>query len=110
MNNSFDCTWHLLTSTCTDSDINIEKNESMISNSSVHQCPHYNVSIQELFIADGDSFILGKKDQVIIQTLALRSSIQKYFRCVLTLINGSLISTEGKIRNDSLVCDPFQVR
>ncbi|CAF1302859.1 unnamed protein product [Adineta steineri] len=109
MNNSYNCTWNLLTSTCTDNDLNIEKNETIISNTSIDQCPRYNVSMKEIFIADGNSFILGEKDRVIIQIIKLKYDIQKYFRCILTLINGSIISTVGKIKNDLLICDSFQI-
>jgi len=110
MNNSFDCTWQLLTSTCIDNDLIIEKNETLIRHSLSNQCPRYNVSMREIFIADGDLFILGEKDRVIIQTIKLKLNIQKYFRCVLILMNGSIISSVGKIQNDLLICDPFQVR
>ncbi len=110
MNNSFDCTWQLLTSTCIDNDLIIEKNETLIRHSLINQCPRYNVSMREIFIADGDLFILGEKDRVIIQTIKLKLNVQKYFRCVLILMNGSIISSVGKIQNDLLICDPFQVR
>jgi len=110
MNNSFDCTWKLLASTCIDSDLIVEKNETIIKNSLVNQCPRYNISINEIFIADGDLFILGEKDRVIIQTIELKFHIQKYFRCVLTLMNRSMITTVGKIDNDLFICEPFQVR
>ncbi|CAM4743164.1 unnamed protein product [Rotaria magnacalcarata] len=109
MNNSFDCTWQLLTSTCIDSDLVVEKNDTVINSSSINQCPRYNVSKREIFVVDGDSFILGEKDQAIIQTIELKFTIQKYFRCVLTLINSSKITSIGKIINDLFSCDPFQI-
>jgi len=110
MNNSFNCTWKLLASICIDNDLIIEQNEIILKNSLINQCPRYNVSIKEIFIADGDSFILGEKDRVIIQTIGLKFHIQKYFRCVLILTNRSIITTVGKIHNDLLICEPFQVR
>jgi hypothetical protein len=114
MNNSFGCTWQLLTGICTDSDLIFEKNHTKVNNWLIdhvnNQCPCYNVSINEIFIADGDSFILGKENRVIIQTTGLKMNIQKYFRCVLTLLNGSIITTVGTINNNRLICDPFQVR
>ncbi|CAF1159331.1 unnamed protein product [Rotaria sordida] len=109
MNNSFGCTWQLLTATCIDRDLVTEKNEMIINNSLINQCPRYDVSKKEIFISDGDLFILGEKDQVIIQTIGLKFNIQKYFRCMLTLMNSSIIRTIGKITNDSLICDPFQI-
>lgn len=110
MNNSFDCTWQLLTSTCVDSDLVIEKNNTNISNSSIEQCPRYNVSKNEIFVVDGHPFTLGEKDRAIIDAIALNLHIQKYFRCVLTLINSSRITAVGKLSNDSFICDPFQVK
>ncbi|CAF1076683.1 unnamed protein product [Rotaria sp. Silwood1] len=109
MNNSFDCTWQLLTATCFDSDLITEKNTIIINNSLIHQCPRYNVSTKEIFISDGDSFILGEKNRVIIQIIELKYNIQKYFRCILTFINSSIITSIGKINNDSLICDLFQI-
>jgi len=110
MNNLFDCTWKLLASTCVDNDLIVEKNETIISKSLINQCPRYNISIKEIFIADGESFILGDKNRVIIQTIGIKFHIQKYFRCVLTLMNRSIITAIGKIQNDLLICEPFQVR
>jgi hypothetical protein len=109
MNNSYGCSWKLLTSTCIDNDLIVNKNETIINNSLINQCPRYNVSIKEIFIADGDSFILGEKGRVRIQIIGLKFHIQKYFRCVLTFINGSLITTIGKISKDLIICQPFQV-
>ncbi|UJR28522.1 hypothetical protein I4U23_009760 [Adineta vaga] len=109
VNNSFDCTWNLIEAKCMDNNIIVNKNDTLISNFSTYQCPRYNVSKYEIFIADGDEFILGNKDRVIIQTMALKYRIQKYFRCVLILNNGSLVLTVGKIQNDSLICEPFRV-
>jgi hypothetical protein len=86
------------------------KTEAIIRNSSIHQCPRYNISREEVFVADGDRFALGDPDRVIIQTLALKLDVQKYFRCVLTLSNGSVIVTTGRIHRDLLLCDLFQVR
>lgn len=110
MNNSFDCTWNLLTSKCSDHDLINKNNETIIKNSLINQCPRYNVSINELFVADGNEFILGDKNQVFIETIGLKSQIQKYFRCVLTLMNRSIITRQGRIQNNSLICAPFQVR
>jgi hypothetical protein len=111
MKNSFDCTWQLLTSKCLDNDLIKEQNDTIIINkSSINQCPRYNVSIKEIFIADGSSFSLGEKDRVRIETMGIKFHIQKYFRCVLMLINGSVITTRGMIKNDSFICEPFQVR
>ncbi len=109
MNNSYDCSWQLLTSICIDSDLIMNKNETIINNSLINQCPRYNVSIKEIFIADGDLFILGEKGRVRIQTMGLKFHIQKYLRCVLTLMNGSLITTVGKIYKDFIICQAFQV-
>jgi hypothetical protein len=109
MNNSYDCSWQLLTSTCIDNDLIVNKTETIINKSLVNQCPRYNVSIKQVFIADGDSFILGEKGRVRIQTVGLKSHIQKYLRCVLTLMNGSLITTIGKIQNDFIICQAFKV-
>ncbi|CAF4312982.1 unnamed protein product, partial [Rotaria sordida] len=41
MNNSFGCTWQLLTATCIDRDLVTEKNEMIINNSLINQCPRY---------------------------------------------------------------------
>lgn len=109
MNNSFDCSWKLLSSNCVDSDLIAHQNETIITHGLINQCPRYNVSIKEIFVADGRTFSLGDKDRVSIQTSGIKSHIQKYFRCVLTLNNGSLIESVGKIRNNLLVCQPFQV-
>lgn len=110
MNNSFDCTWELLTAKCIDSDLAKDTNDMIVNNSLINQCPRYNVSTKEIFVYDGDSFILGNKDRVIIRTVGLKSHIQKYFRCALTLTNSSIITSFGKLINDLIVCDPFQVR
>jgi hypothetical protein len=110
MNNSFDCTWKLLTSTCLDGDLIVDKNEIIINHSLMNQCPRYNVSKNGIFIANDDAFILGEKNRVIIQTIGLKFRIQRYFRCVLTFMNGSIITTIGKIYNDLLICQPFQVK
>ena len=109
MNNSFDCSWNLLDAKCIDSDLIFDKNETIISNSSIVQCPRYNVSKHEIFIADGEQFMLGNKEQVVIQTISLKTNIQNSFRCVLILNNGSIISTIGKVQNNLLTCDPFRV-
>ena len=37
-------------------------------------------------------------------------NMQKHFRCGLTLVNGSVITTVGTINNNRIICDPFQVR
>ena len=110
MNNSFDCTWHLLRSTCIDNDLMIENNEILINNSSINQCPCYNVSRKEIFIVNNNSFILGEKDQVIIQTIGLNHNIQRYFRCVLTFFNHSIMTRIGNLHNDLLICETFQVK
>lgn len=110
MNNSFDCTWKLLTSKCSDNDLLNKTNEIILKNSSLNQCPRYNVSINEIFIANDDLFILGDKNRVTIQTNGLNFNIQKYFRCVLTFMNQSIITSIGTIQNDLLFCEPFQVR
>jgi hypothetical protein len=109
MNNTFDCSWELLTSKCIDNDLIKEGNETIINRSLSNQCPRYNVSTKEIFIADGSLFVLGEKDRVIIQTMGIKFHIQKYFRCVLMLINGSVITTVGKIKNNLFICEPFQV-
>ncbi|CAF1616037.1 unnamed protein product, partial [Adineta ricciae] len=109
MNNSFDCSWNLLDAKCVDSDLILDKNETIISNSSIIQCPRYNVSKHEIFIADGEQLMLGNQEQVVIQTISLKTSIQNSFRCILILNNGSIISTIGKVQNDLLTCDPFRI-
>lgn len=110
MNSSFDCSWKLLSSSCVDSDLIVHQNETIITHGLINQCPRYNVSIKEIFVADGQPFSLGDKDRVSIQTSGIKLHIQKYFRCVLTLNNGSLIESVGKIRNNLLICQPFQVK
>lgn len=109
MNNSFDCSWKLLSSSCVDSDLIAHQNETIITHSLINQCPRYNVSIKEIFLADGQAFILGDKSRVRIRTSGIKSHIQKHFRCILTFINGTLIETIGKIQNNLLICQPFQV-
>lgn len=110
MNNTFACSWDLLSSTCMDTDLIVGKNRTIITNSSVDQCPRYRVSTDEIFIADSQSFILGSENRVTIQTIAMNFRVQKYFQCVLSWNNGSVITAVGRIYNNLLICEPFRVR
>ena len=110
MNNTFPCSWDLLSSTCMDTDLIVERNRTIITNSSVEQCPRYRVSTDEIFIADSQSFILGSENRVTIRTIAMNFRVQKYFQCALSWNNGSVVTAVGRIYNNLLICEPFRVR
>ena len=111
LNNSFNCVWHLLTAQCIDRDLQSKMNSSSIFLDHVdRQCPRFNTSAQDIFVADGDSFTLGEQDSVRIRTMGMKTNIQKHLRCALTRANGSVITSPAVIKNDLLTCDAFKVR